>query len=148
MESKKIRQKSRNIAPIMDGKTVERYAVTYTQCDLLPVIMAAKDLKPSDILGKITVEYGDTLVIMAINLVIIPEAMDLIPECYDDSYISTIYVSDMSSAALSKAMAACGKINLNHAFHDEIITEITRKQMEIRESLGIKLEQVPTFLTS
>ena len=29
-EKKKIRQKSRNIAPIMVGKTVERYAVTYT----------------------------------------------------------------------------------------------------------------------
>ena len=35
MERKKIRQKSKYIAPIMDGKPVERYAVTYTYGDLL-----------------------------------------------------------------------------------------------------------------
>ncbi|MGP6238841.1 IS1634 family transposase [Cuniculiplasma sp. SKW4] len=120
-ERKKIRQKSKYIAPIMDGKTVERYAVTYTYGDLLPVIRAARDLKLPDILRKIAGEYADTLMIMAINRVIRPEAMDLIQEWYDDSYISTVYAADMSSAALSRAMTAIGKMNLNHAFLNEII---------------------------
>ena len=60
----------------MDGKPVERYAVTYTYGDLLPVIRAARDLKLHDILRKIAGEYADTLMLMAINRVIRPEAMD------------------------------------------------------------------------
>ena len=120
-EKKKIRQKSRYIAPIVDGKPVERYAVTYTYGDLLPVIMAARDLKLPDILRKIAGEYADTIMIMAINRVIRPEAMDLIQEWYEDSYISTIYSADLSSAALSRAMSSLGKMNLNHAFLHEII---------------------------
>ena len=120
-ERKKIRQKSRYIAPIVDGKPVERYTVTYTYGDLLPVIMAARDLKLPDILRKISGEYADTIMIMAINRVIRPKAMDLIREWYEDSYISTIYVADMSSASLSRAMSSLGKMNLNHAFLNEIV---------------------------
>jgi hypothetical protein len=37
----------------MDGKPVERYAVTYPYGDLPPVIRAARDLKFHDILRKI-----------------------------------------------------------------------------------------------
>ena len=66
-------------------------------------------------------EYADILMLMAINRVIRPEAMDLIQEWHDDSYISTIYVADMSSAALPRAMAALGKMNSNHAFLNEIL---------------------------
>ncbi|MCL4315112.1 MAG: hypothetical protein M1454_05250 [Candidatus Thermoplasmatota archaeon] len=47
--------------------------------------------------------------------------MDLVSEWYEDSYISTIYIADMSSATLSKAMTALGKMNLNHAFLNELI---------------------------
>ena len=43
-EKKKIRQRSRYIAPMNDGKPVKKYAVTYTYGDLLLVIMAARDL--------------------------------------------------------------------------------------------------------
>jgi transposase len=120
-ERKKIRQKSKYIAPIMDGKTVERYAATYTYGDLLPVIRAARDLKLPDILKKIAGEYADILLIMAINRIIRPEAMDLIGAWYEDSYISTIYSADLSSAALSRAMTALGRMNLNHAFLNETI---------------------------
>ena len=129
-EKKKIRQRSRYIAPMKDGKPVERYAVTYTYGDLLPVIRAARDLKLPDILRKIAGEYADTLMLMAISRVIRPEAMDLVGEWYEDSYISTIYVADVSSAALSRAMTALGKMNLNHAFLHEII-----KVMGISEAL-------------
>ena len=120
-EKKKIRQKSRYIAPIRDGKPVEKYAVTYTYGDLLPVIRAARDLNLPDILKRIAGEYADILIIMAINRVIRPEAMDLIGEWYEDSYISTVYVADTSSGTLSRAMIECGKMNLNHAFLKEII---------------------------
>ena len=120
-EKKKIRQRSRYIAPMKDGKPVERYAVTYTYGDLLPVIKAARDLKLPDILKKIAGEYADILLTMAINRIIRPEAMDLISEWYEDSYMSTVYSADLSSATLSRAMAALGKMNLNHAFLNEII---------------------------
>ena len=120
-EKKKIRQRSRYIAPMKDGKPVERYAVTYTYGDLLPVIKAARDLKLPDILKKIAGEYADILLTMAINRIIRPEAMDLVSEWYEDSYISTIYSADLSSATLSRAMTALGKMNLNHAFLNEII---------------------------
>ena len=120
-EKKRIRQRSRYIAPMKDGKPVERYAVTYTYGDLLPVIKAARDLKLPDILKKIAGEYADILLTMAINRIIRPEAMDLVSEWYEDSYISTIYSADLSSATLSRAMTALGKMNLNHAFLNEII---------------------------
>ena len=120
-EKKKIRQRSSYIAPMKDGKPVERYAVTYTYGDLLPVIKAARDLKLPDILKKIAGEYADILLTMAINRIIRPEAMDLVSEWYEDSYISTIYSADLSSATLSRAMTALGKMNLNHAFLNEII---------------------------
>ena len=67
-EKKKIRQRSRYIAPMKDGKPVEKYAVTYTYGDLLLVIRAARDLKLPDILKKIAGEYADILLIMAIDL--------------------------------------------------------------------------------
>ncbi|MCL4480793.1 MAG: transposase [Candidatus Thermoplasmatota archaeon] len=120
-KKKKIRQRSRYIAPMKDGNPVEKYAVTYTYGDLLPVIMAARDLNLPDILKKIAGKYADILLIIAINRIVRPEAMDLIGEWYEDSYISTIYSADLSSAALSKAMTALGKRNLNHAFLHEII---------------------------
>ena len=53
----------------MDGESVERYAVTYTYCDLLPLIRAARDLKLPDILSKIAEEYADTMMIIAINVI-------------------------------------------------------------------------------
>ena len=111
-EAKKIRQRSRYIAPLKDGKPVEKYAVAYTYGDLLPAIKAAKELNLPHVLKKIAGEYADTLMIMAINCVIRQEAMDL---------IDTIYGADLSSATLSRAMTACGKMNLNHAFLNEII---------------------------
>ena len=99
-----------------DGKPVEKYAVTYTYGDLLPVIMAARDLNLNDILKKVAGEYADILLIIAIIRIVRPEAMDLVGECYEDPYIVKIYIADMSSAALSRAMTALGKMNLNHAF--------------------------------
>ena len=64
------------------------------------------------------------MLIIAINRIVRPEAMDLASEWYEDSYISTIYIADMSSAALFRAMTALGKMNLNHAFLHEI-TKVT-----------------------
>ena len=110
----RICTRSRYIAPVKGGKPVEKYAVTYTYCDLLPVIMAARDLNLTDILKKIAGELADILLIIAINRIVRPGAMDLVGEWYEDSYISTIYIADMSSAAL-------GKMNLNFAFLHEII---------------------------
>ena len=89
-----------------DGKPVEKYAVTYTYGDLLPVIMAAIDLNLTDILKKIAGEYADILMIIASNRIVRPKAMDLVGDWYEDSCISTIYIADMSSAALSRAMTA------------------------------------------
>ncbi len=59
--------------------------------------------------------------VLALNRVIRPEAMDLIEEWYEDSYISTIYSVDLSSATLSRVMAACGRMNLNQAYLNEIV---------------------------
>ena len=105
--------------PIMDGKPLERYAVTYEYGDLLSVIKAVRDLKLPDVLRKIAGEYVDILLIMAITRVIRPKAMDLLGEWYEDSYISTIYSADVSLGVLSRATTALGKINLNHAFLHE-----------------------------
>ena len=86
--------------------------------------MAARDLNLPDILKKIAGEYADILLIIAINRIIRPETMDLVGEWYEDSYISTIYIADMSSAALSRAMTALGKMNLNYAFLHEIMKTV------------------------
>lgn len=120
-ESKKIKQKSRYIAPMKDGKPVERSAKTYTYGDLIPVMKAARELSIPEILEKIAGEYASTIMVLALNRVIRPEAMDLIEEWYEDSYISTIYSADLSSATLSRVMAVCGKMNLNQAYLNEIV---------------------------
>jgi hypothetical protein len=62
----------------MGEKSVEKYALTYTYGDLLPVIMAARDLNFPDILKKIAGEYTDILLIIAINCIVRPEAMYLV----------------------------------------------------------------------
>ena len=77
-ERKKIRQRPRYIAPMKDGKPAEKYAVKYTYGDLLPVIMAARELNLNDILKKKAGEYADILLIIAINRIVRPEAMYLV----------------------------------------------------------------------
>lgn len=82
---------------------------------------AAHDLNLYEIVGRVARDQRGALMIMAVNRVIRPVSMDLVEEWYEDSYITTIYVADTSSAALSRAMIACGKMNLNHASLKEII---------------------------
>lgn len=89
--------------------------MAYTYGDLLPAIKAARELNLPHILKEIVREYANALMIMAINRFITPEAMYLIEAWYEGSYLSTIYRDDLSSAALSRAMTACEKMNLNHA---------------------------------
>ena len=64
---------------------------------------------------------SDSLMIMATNCIVRQEAMEQVSKWYDDSYISTIYSADLLSAALSRAMTALGKVNLNHAFLNDIV---------------------------
>ena len=54
----------------LEREPVEKYAVTYTYGDLLPIIMAVRDVNLLSIFKKIVREYADTLMIMAINRVI------------------------------------------------------------------------------
>ena len=63
-----------------DGNVVKRKAVTYSYGDLIPVMKAVRDLKLQDILGRILGEDATTVLIMAMNRVIRPEAMDLLEE--------------------------------------------------------------------
>jgi ABC-type hemin transport system ATPase subunit len=73
------------------------------------LIRAARYLKLPDILRNIAGEYADTIMIMAINHVIRPEAMYLIQEWYEDSHISRIYSADLSSAGAVQGIVFTGK---------------------------------------
>jgi transposase len=120
-ESKQIRQRSEYIGPLKDGKLVEKTAITYTYGDLLPVMKAVRDLKLPEILKKVIGDHADTVMIMAVNRVIRPEAMDIMEEWYEDSYISTLYGVEMSSATLSRVLGTIGTMNPNNSFLKEII---------------------------
>ena len=50
---KKIRQKSRYIGPVSDGKLVEKTVTTYSYGDLLPVMKVLKDLNLPGMLRNI-----------------------------------------------------------------------------------------------
>ncbi|MGC9293828.1 MAG: hypothetical protein ACP5E8_00870 [Thermoplasmata archaeon] len=95
---------------------MQRIAVTYSYGDLLPVMKAVRDLNLEDILGRILGENATTVLIMTMNRVIRPEAMDLLEEWYDDSYISTIYPVSLSSSTLSRVMKAVGSIEANRLY--------------------------------
>ncbi len=118
---KEIRQRSTYIGPMRDGKVVQKTAVTYTYGDLLPVMKVVRDLNLAGILERILGENYKTVLVMAINHVIRPEAMNNIQEWYEDSYISRIYVSDLGSSSLSRIMESIGSINANHSFLREIL---------------------------
>ena len=118
---KKIRQRSEYIGPVKDGKIVEKTAVTYTYGDLMPVMKAVRDLDLEDILKSILGDYANTVLIMSMNRVIRPEAMNNLEEWYEDSYLSRIYDEDLSSSTLSRVMKAVGGMNLNHSFLREIL---------------------------
>ena len=120
-ERKRIRQRSEYIGPVKDGNVVKRTAVTYSYGDLIPVMKAVRDLKLQDILGRILGEDATTVLIMAMNRVIRPEAMDLLEEWYDDSYISTIYPVSLSSSTLSRVMKTVGSMDANHLYLNEIL---------------------------
>ena len=120
-ERKRIRQRSEYIGPVKDGNVVKRAAVTYSYGDLIPVMKAVRDLKLQDILGRILGEDATTVLIMAMNRVIRPEAMDLLEEWYDDSYISTIYPVSLSSSTLSRVMKTVGSMDANHLYLNEIL---------------------------
>jgi len=52
-ENKKIRQKSRYIGPVSDGKLVEKTVTTYSYGDLLPVMKVLKDINLPGMLRNI-----------------------------------------------------------------------------------------------
>lgn len=120
-ESKQIRQRSEYIGPLKNGKLVQKTAVTYTYGDLLPVMKAVRDLNLESILQRTVGDHSMTVMIMAMNRVIRPEAMDLIEEWYEDSYISRIHDTNLSSASLSRVMNAVGSMNPNYSFLKEIL---------------------------
>ena len=72
-ETKKIRQKSRYIGPVNDGKVVEKTVTTYSYGDLLPVMKVLKDLNLPGMLKNIVGEHSTIVLIMAINRVIRPK---------------------------------------------------------------------------
>jgi hypothetical protein len=82
---------------------------------------ASRDLNLPEILKMIAGKYVNAILITAFNRVIRPETIDLISEWYEDSYISTQYTVDVSSAAISRAMTALGRVSLKQAFLSEII---------------------------
>ena len=103
-ENKKIRQKSRYIGPVSDGKLVEKTVTTYSYGDLLPVMKALKDINLPGMLRNIVGEHATIVLILAINRVIRPEAMNNVESWYDDSYLKVIYPANMNSSNLSKVM--------------------------------------------
>lgn len=118
---KKIRQRSEYMGPVKDGKIVERSARTYTYGELMPVMKAIKELNLQEILSKILGDYAGTVLIMAINRVIRPEAMNNLEEWYGDSYLSQLYTADLSPSSLSRILKAVGGMNPNHSFLVEIL---------------------------
>ena len=120
-EIKKIRQKSRHIGPVSDGKVVEKTVNTYSYGDLLPVMKVVNDLNLKKMLENVVGEYATIVLIMAINRVIRPEAMNNMESWYDDSYIKIICPANMNSSNLSKVMESVGNMNPNHGFLKEIL---------------------------
>ena len=120
-ETKKVRQKSRYIGPVNNGKVVEKTVTTYSYGDLLPVMKVLKDINLPGMLKNVVGEYATTVLIMAINRVIRPEAMNNLESWYDDSYLKVIYPANMNSSNLSKVMEAVGNMNPNHGFLKEIL---------------------------
>ena len=93
----------------------------YTFGDLIPAIKATRGLKLPDILKKVSrglCRHPDD---NGHQRVIRPKSMALVGKWHEDSYISTIHSADLSSEKLSKEMLALGKMNLTHAFLDEIM---------------------------
>ena len=120
-ENKKIRQKSRYIGPVSDGKLVEKTVTTYSYGDLLPVMKVLKDINLPGMLRNIVGEHATIVLILAINRVIRPEAMNNVESWYDDSYLKVIYPANMNSSNLSKVMESVGNMNPNHGFLKEIL---------------------------
>ena len=99
-EIKKIRQKSRYIGPVNDGKVVEKTVITYSYGDLLPVMKVVKDLNLHGMLENVVGEHATIVLIMAINRVIRQEAMNNVESWYDDSYLKVIYPTNMNSSMI------------------------------------------------
>ncbi len=120
-QSKKIRQKSEYMCPVKDGKPVEKSVETYSYGEFIPVMKAVRDLKLDKVLEKIAGEYSQLILVMAMNGVIRPEAMDNIETWFEDSYLSRIYDIPLSSSTLSRRMESIGRMNLNYLFLKEIL---------------------------
>ena len=118
---KKIRQKSRYIAPVQDGKVVENTVTAYSYGDLLPVMKAVRDLDLQGMLKNVVGDHSTAVLILAINRVIRPEAMNNVEPWFEDSYLSTIHPVNMRSSNISKVMEAVGDMNPNHGFLKEML---------------------------
>ncbi|MHB1708074.1 MAG: hypothetical protein ACYCT2_01170 [Thermoplasmataceae archaeon] len=81
---KKIRQKSRYIELIQDGKVVEKTVTTYSygDLDLPPIMKAARDLNLYGMLKNVVGEHATAVLIMVINRVIRLEAMNDVEPWY------------------------------------------------------------------
>ncbi len=119
--SKQIRQKSKYMGPVLDGKVVEKTVMTYSYGDLLPVMKVAEKLNLHGILRNIVGEHATTVLILAMNRVIRPEAMNNVESWYEDSYLKEICPADMRSSNISRVMGAIGKMNPNHGYLREIL---------------------------
>ena len=80
---------------------MERTVTTYSYCDLLPVMKVLKDLNLPRMLRNLVGEHDTIVLILAINRVIRPEAMNNVESWYDDSYLKVIYPANMNSSNLS-----------------------------------------------
>lgn len=125
--TKKIKQRSKYIGIVKDGKPVESTVKTYSYGDLIPVMKAMHDLNIDKILKSIAPDYADLIMIMAINRIIRHESMNNISSWFDDTYLSTLYDDlDLSSQNISKCMGNIGRMDINHAYLNEIL-KITEK---------------------
>ncbi len=79
---------------------MEKTVITYSYGDLLPVMKVLKDLNLPGMLKNIVGEHSTVVLMMAINRVIRPEAMNNVESWYDDSYLKVIYPANMNSSNL------------------------------------------------
>jgi hypothetical protein len=125
-KTKTMRQRSRYIGPVKNGKLVEKPSLpktTYEYGSLLPLLKIIDDLSLREILEKIVGEESAIkIIVLAMNRVLRQNSLDNIREWYEDTYLFKIFPDlSLSSASISEFIERMGKSNIIDKFTENMI---------------------------
>jgi hypothetical protein len=125
-KTKIMRQRSRYIGPVKNGKLVEKQSLpktTYEYGSLLPLLKIIDDLSLREILEKIVGEESAIkIIVLAMNRVLRQNSLDNIREWYEDTYLFKIFPGlSLSSASISEFIERMGKSNIIDKFTENMV---------------------------